>query len=86
MRLLYSILVFITANSAMASDLTFDFKSPAFSGIGYSSHVLTIEQLEANRKQKIKEEVLHPILTEFSQKVYPYINILFVMYSLNLVL
>ena len=56
MRLLYSILVFITANSAMASDLTFDFKSPAFSGIGYSSHVLTIEQLEANRKQKIKED------------------------------
>jgi len=56
MRLLYSILVFITANSAMASDLTFDFKSPAFSGIGYSSHILTIEQLEANRKQKIKED------------------------------
>ena len=56
MKLLYSILLFITANSAMASDLTFDFKSPAFNGIGYSSHILTIEQLEANRKKEIKDE------------------------------
>ena len=56
MRLLFSILVFITANSAMASDVVFDFKSPAFSGIGYSSHILTIEQLEANRKKEIKDE------------------------------
>ena len=56
MKLLYIILLFITANSAMASDLTFDFKSPAFSGIGYSSHILTIEQLEANRKKEIKDE------------------------------
>ena len=36
--------------------MTFGFKSPAFSGIGYSSHILTIEQLEANRKQKIKDD------------------------------
>jgi coenzyme F420-reducing hydrogenase alpha subunit len=39
-----------------ASELVHDFKSPAFSGIGYSSHVLTIEQLEAQRKQKLKDE------------------------------
>ena len=39
-----------------ADSLSFDFKSPAFSGIGYSSHVLTIEQLEAQRKQKLKDE------------------------------
>jgi hypothetical protein len=56
MKLLYSILLFITANSAMASDLTFDFKSPAFSGIGYSSHILTIEQLESNRKKEIQDD------------------------------
>ena len=52
MKYLFSIIVFITATTASASDLTFQFNSPAFSGIGYSSHVLTIEQLEANRKQK----------------------------------
>jgi|TARA_B110000908_G_scaffold83722_1_gene100166 hypothetical protein len=56
MRFLFSIIVFITATSVSASDLTFGFKSPAFSGIGYSSHILTIEQLEANRKQKIKDD------------------------------
>jgi hypothetical protein len=32
------------------------FNSPAFSGVGYSSHVLTIEQLETQRKQKLKDE------------------------------
>jgi len=56
MRILFIVIVFITATAASASDLTFNFKSPAFSGIGYSSHVLTIEQLESNRKQKIKED------------------------------
>ena len=56
MKLLLSVLLFITATTVSASDLTFDFKSPAFNGIGYSSHVLTIEQLEANRKQKIKDD------------------------------
>jgi len=40
----------------LAGDLTFGFNSPAFSGVGYSSHVLTIEQIEANRKEKIKDD------------------------------
>jgi hypothetical protein len=44
------------ANAAAASDLVFDFKSPVFNGNGYSTHVLTIEQLEANRRQKIKDD------------------------------
>jgi len=56
MRFLFSIIIFITATNASASELTFDFNSPAFNGVGYSSHVLTIEQLEANRKQKLKDD------------------------------
>jgi hypothetical protein len=56
MKLLLSVLLFITATTVSASDLTFDFKSPAFNGVGYSSHVLTIEQLESNRKQKLKDD------------------------------
>ena len=44
------------ASTANASELVHEFKSPAFSGIGYSSHVLTIEQLESNRRQKIKDD------------------------------
>ena len=51
--LLLAILIPTLSN---ASDLTFGFKSPAFTGMGYSSHVLTIEQLETNRKQKIKDD------------------------------
>jgi len=54
--LIYIIVLFITATSVSASDLTFNFNSPAFNGIGYSSHVLTIEQLEANRKKEIKDD------------------------------
>jgi hypothetical protein len=47
---------FWLCGSAFAGELIHEFKSPAFSGIGYSSHVLTIEQIEANRKQKIKDD------------------------------
>jgi hypothetical protein len=46
----------VFAGSAFATELVHEFKSPAFSGIGYSSHVLTIEQLESNRKKAIKDE------------------------------
>lgn len=41
--------------SAGATELTFQFNSPAFSGAGYSSHVLTIEQLEAQRRKAIAD-------------------------------
>jgi hypothetical protein len=46
----------VFAGSTFATELVHEFKSPAFSGIGYSSHVLTIEQLESNRKKAIKDE------------------------------
>ena len=39
-----------------ASPLVFEFNNPSFSGIGWSSQVLTLEQIEAQRKQKIKDE------------------------------
>ena len=42
--------------SASADTMTFQFKNPSFSGQGYSNHVLAIEQLQANRKQALKEE------------------------------
>jgi hypothetical protein len=31
------------------------FKSPSFNGQGYSTHILSIEQLTFNRKKEIKE-------------------------------
>lgn len=41
---------------ASATELVHEFNSPAFSGNGYSTHVLTIEQIESQRRQKIKDE------------------------------
>jgi curli production assembly/transport component CsgF len=38
-----------------SSELVHNFNSPAFSGQGYSAHVLTIEQLESQRRQKIND-------------------------------
>jgi hypothetical protein len=43
-------------SSLQSSELTQDFKNPSFSGNGYSNHVLSIDQLERQRKQKIKED------------------------------
>ena len=39
-----------------AADLTHTWKSPAFSGNGYSAHVLTIENQEFSRKKALKEK------------------------------
>jgi hypothetical protein len=56
MRKLLVTTLLCSCSLAYASELVHEFKSPAFSGIGYSSHVLTIEQLESNRKKAIKDE------------------------------
>ena len=51
-----SLLVMLLSSPATASELQFQYKSPSFSGVGYSAHVLTIENLEATRRQKIAED------------------------------
>lgn len=40
--------------STIAAELQHQFNSPAFSGVGFSSHVLTIKQLEDQAKEKNK--------------------------------
>ena len=40
-------------DTVYGSSLTFQFHSPSFSGIGQSSHYLTIENLEKSRKQAL---------------------------------
>jgi len=51
-----AIALVLVTSQAKTSELNHVFKSPAFSGIGYSSHILTIEQLEANRRKENKDE------------------------------
>lgn len=43
------------ASAAPISD--YQFKSPAFNGVGYSSHVLTIENQEATRRKAIADKI-----------------------------
>ena len=40
-----------------ATDLTFQFNSPSFNGIGQSAHYLTIDEQERSRKKAILEEI-----------------------------
>jgi len=40
-----------------ASDLVHEFHSPSFSGVGWSTHMLSLEQLQHNRKEDAKERV-----------------------------
>ena len=55
MKKLVALFVLISSAS-YAGELTFGFKSPSFNGVGYSAHVLTIENLEQTRKQKIIDD------------------------------
>ena len=41
---------------AASADLVHSFKSPSFSGNGYSAHVLSMEQLQFNRQKDIDDE------------------------------
>ena len=50
------IFIMILGVTAQASELTHEFKNPSFSGNGYSTHVLSIEQLRYSRKNDVKEE------------------------------
>ena len=43
--------------SLKADEMTHKFKNPSFSGVGTSSHYLTIENQEFNRKEAIREEI-----------------------------
>ena len=47
----------IIAVNLKADTITFKFKNPSFSGIKNSSHYLTIENQEFNRKEALKAEI-----------------------------
>ena len=46
------------STAAIASPIIdYTFKSPSFNGIGYSSHVLTIENQEATRRAQVAKDI-----------------------------
>lgn len=62
MRILIFIFTFIISTS-YASELNFGFNSPAFNGAGYSSHALTIYQLENSARQRQEDRARQDRLT-----------------------
>ena len=52
MMLVVTLTLTLLTTKILASELDFEFKNPAFSGNGYSSHVLSVDQLQEQRKQK----------------------------------
>jgi len=55
-RLWSFLLIGALAGSVNAAEIVFQFSSPSFSGVGYSSHVLTIYSQELSRKLAIAAE------------------------------
>ena len=57
--------------------------------IGKSKDVINRIVVEINKednKMKWEKEIINPILLMFSNKIYPYVSLLFIMYSINLLL
>ena len=52
----WTLLFCLISSASLANEVNFNFKSPAFNGNGYSAHVLTIENLEQTRRQKIIDD------------------------------
>ena len=55
--LVVTFLILTLDNILLDSELVHDFKNPAFSGNGYSQHVLSINQLEVQREQKVFDDL-----------------------------
>ena len=53
----WSMLIMFWSLDSMTDEVVFKFKSPSFSGVGTSSHYLTIQNQEFNRKEALKAEI-----------------------------
>ena len=54
--LTFMCLIFV-ASEVQADEIKFGFKNPSFSGVGTSSHYLTIDSQEMSRKEAIEAEI-----------------------------
>jgi len=53
----WSILIMFWSVNSMSDEIVFKFKSPSFNGNNTSSHYLTIQNQEFNRKEALKAEI-----------------------------
>ena len=56
MVLVVTLTLTLLTSKILASDLVHEFKNPAFSGNGYSNHVLSVDQLQSQRKKDNEAE------------------------------
>ena len=52
-----AILISLLIATASADELKFKFKSPVFNGVGYSGHVLNLENMKYAREKSIRDEI-----------------------------
>lgn len=57
MKILLILFLLLYSTSLSSSEMVHSFNNPSFSGNGFSSHVLSIDQLERQREQKIKDDI-----------------------------
>lgn len=53
----------VSSSSVYADALVHNFQNPSFSGVGYSAHVLTIENLERTRKDELEDAEIADLLS-----------------------
>lgn len=51
------LLLILLPSLLLGSEIVFEFKSPTFNGVGYSSHQLSKEQISFNRRKSIADEI-----------------------------
>lgn len=56
-KMLLLSLLLVTSQPALASDITFQFKNPSFSGNGAGAQWLTIENQETTRRKAIQDRI-----------------------------
>ena len=55
-KIITILITIILTTICQASELTFGFKNPSFSGVGWSTHALSIAQIEFNREQGVADD------------------------------
>ena len=63
-RTMLLLMITILCTELKSSEITYGFKSPVFTGIGYSSHLLTMQSLAYNRDITIKDKLAAKVAAE----------------------
>jgi len=54
--LMLGLFCYVISTPGIASELTHNFANPSFSGSGYSTHVLSLEQLRYSREKNVSDD------------------------------